>query len=62
MKMVKIFSEKTVYEASKERINYLFDEFEDIYVSVSGGKDSTVALNVTLEVARERGRRIGCFF
>lgn len=60
--MVKIFSEKTVYEASKERINYLFDEFEDIYVSVSGGKDSTVALNVTLEVARERGRRIGCFF
>ena len=62
MKMVKVIYDKTVYEAAKERLNYIFDEFEDVYVSVSGGKDSTVALYMTLEVAKERGRRIGVFF
>lgn len=60
--MTKVFQDKDVYTASKERIGFLFDEFEDIYVSVSGGKDSTVVFNLVLEVARERGRRIGCFF
>lgn len=59
---MKYYNDKTVLEAAKERINFLFDEFEDIYVAVSGGKDSTVALYVTLEVARERGRRIGLYF
>lgn len=59
---MKIIYDKTVYEASKERLNFLFDEFEEIYVSVSGGKDSTVAFNMTLEIARERRRKIGCFF
>lgn len=59
---MKVFSEKNVYDASIERLNYLFDEFEDVYVSVSGGKDSTVALFMTLEVARQRGRKVGVFF
>lgn len=54
---MKIIYDKNVYEAAKERLNFLFDEFEDIYVSVSGGKDSTVALNMTLEVARERNQK-----
>jgi len=38
------------------RIRYLFDEFENITVSFSGGKDSTVVLNLALIVAREKGR------
>lgn len=59
---MKIFRDENVYEAAKKRLNFLFDEFEDVYVAVSGGKDSTVALYMTLEVARERGRRIGMFF
>lgn len=59
---MKVFHSDNVYVAAKKRLNYLFDEFEDIYVSVSGGKDSTVALFMTLEVARERGRKIGLFF
>lgn len=59
---MKVFYDKNVYEAAKQRLNFLFDEFEDIYVAVSGGKDSTVALYMTLEVARERGRNIGLFF
>jgi len=50
-----------VYEAAISRINKVFDEFECIYVSFSGGKDSGVLLNLALEVARERGRKIAVF-
>lgn len=59
---MKIFGEQNVYEAAKERLNFLFDEFDDLIVAVSGGKDSQVAFYMTLEVAKERGRTIGMFF
>lgn len=59
---IKIFGDKNVYEAAIERLNFLFDEFDDISVAVSGGKDSTIALFMTLEVARARGRGINMFF
>lgn len=45
----------TVYEAALNRIRWLFDEFENnVAVSFSGGKDSTVVLNLALIVAKER--------
>lgn len=53
---MKIYLKQNVLEAAKERINYLFDEFEEVCVGFSGGKDSCVVLNLTLEVAAERGR------
>lgn len=53
---MKIYSKKTVYEAAIERINLIFDEFPIIIVGFSGGKDSTVTLNLALQVAQERGR------
>lgn len=53
---MKIYSDKTVLEASRERISYLFDEFPNIVVGMSGGKDSTVVFNLTLDEARKRGR------
>jgi predicted phosphoadenosine phosphosulfate sulfurtransferase len=43
----------TVYEASQERIAYLFDEFEQIIISFSGGKDSGVMLNLVLDYAKK---------
>lgn len=46
----------TVYEVALNRIRYIFDEFDDIAVSTSGGKDSTVVLEMALMVARERNR------
>jgi predicted phosphoadenosine phosphosulfate sulfurtransferase len=53
---MKNYLETNVFEATKERINYVFDNFDDYFVSFSGGKDSGVMLNMVIEVARERGR------
>lgn len=53
---MKIFKKYNVYEAALERIRYLFDEFENIVVAFSGGKDSTVILNIALKVAEEKKR------
>ncbi len=44
---------KNVYEAALERIKFIFNEFEQIVISFSGGKDSGVMLNLTLEYARK---------
>ena len=43
---MRIYSEKNVYEMALERIRYLFDEFKNIIVCTSGGKDSTVIFNL----------------
>ncbi|MDK4482030.1 phosphoadenosine phosphosulfate reductase family protein [Fusobacterium necrophorum] len=42
-----------VYEASRKRIQYAISEFDNIIVSFSGGKDSGVMLNLTLDIAKE---------
>ena len=51
-----------VLDAAKERVSFIFDNFEKIIVSISGGKDSTVSVHLILEEARKRNRRIGIFF
>jgi predicted phosphoadenosine phosphosulfate sulfurtransferase len=48
-----------VLEAAKQRISWTFDNFDKIYVSFSGGKDSTVMLHLVAEEAIKRNRRIG---
>lgn len=45
----------SVYDASIERLDYIFGNFSKIYLSFSGGKDSGVMLNLTLDYMRERG-------
>ena len=42
-----------VYDAAMKRIEYLFNEFEQIIISFSGGKDSGVMLNITLDYAKK---------
>lgn len=61
--MKKIYQNKTVYEATMERLDFIFSEFENIYISFSGGKDSSLVYNLVLKYMRERNitRRIGLF-
>lgn len=59
--LVQRYGGKTVLEAVRERTSFLFDNFEEIVVSVSGGKDSTVTAHLMLTEAHQRGRRIGLF-
>ena len=53
---MKFYSNNNVYEESINRIEYFFDEFEEVIVGFSGGKDSTVTLNLALEVAEKKNR------
>lgn len=48
-----------VLEAAKKRISKSFDEFERLYVSFSGGKDSSVMFHLVASEARKRQRKIG---
>lgn len=48
-----------VLEAAKQRARWTFDNFERVYLSFSGGKDSTVMLHIVAEIAREKDRRFG---
>ena len=55
----KIYNNKTVLESSKERISLTFDNFEKIYISFSGGKDSSVMSHLVLSEAKKRNRKVG---
>jgi predicted phosphoadenosine phosphosulfate sulfurtransferase len=48
--------EADVMTAALDRIRRIYDLFDRVVVSFSGGKDSTTVLNLTAMVARERGR------
>ncbi|MCP4261531.1 MAG: phosphoadenosine phosphosulfate reductase family protein [Planctomycetes bacterium] len=54
--MTKIYSEQNVWDAALDRIRYLFDEFPNVIVAFSGGKDSTVVFNLAMIVAKEKNR------
>lgn len=42
-----------VYDAAVQRIDFIFKNFERIYVSFSGGKDSGVMLNMVIDYMRQ---------
>lgn len=52
-----------VYDAFLERIQFIFEEFDHIYVSFSGGKDSGLLLNMVLDYRNQHypERTIGVF-
>ena len=52
----------TVEQAARERIIKVFDDFPRIYVSFSGGKDSTVMLHLVMDEAIRRNRKVGVLF
>lgn len=53
---MKILLKKNVKEAAYERVERLFNDFENVVVGFSGGKDSTCVLNIALDIAEKLNR------
>jgi len=51
-----------VLDAARERISYVFDNFERVYVSFSGGKDSTIMFHLVMDEAMKREEKVGLLF
>ena len=55
----KIEINESVLSASKKRINYIFDNFNRIYISFSVGKDSSVMTHLVIKEAIKRNKKVG---
>jgi len=60
--MPKIALDINVLDAARQRLEWVFDNCPQIYVSFSGGKDSSVLLHLAVDEAKKRGRKIGVLF
>ncbi len=56
---IKKYSSVNVLDAAKARIEYAFDNFERLYISFSGGKDSSVMMHLVMQEAIKRNRTVG---
>ena len=56
---LKNYTNKSVLTAAKERVAWTFDQVEKVYVSFSGGKDSTVMMHLVMDEAIKRDRKVG---
>ena len=58
-----IYTDINVYDAAMQRLDYIFHEFENVYVSFSGGKDSGLLLNLCLQWLdkNQPNRKLGVF-
>lgn len=61
--MIRKYMDKNVYDALQDRLKFIFEEFDNIYVSFSGGKDSGLLLNLTLDFQKKYypDKKIGVF-
>lgn len=52
-----------VHEAANRRLKIIFDYFDYVYVSFSGGKDSGILLHLCMDYIRMHapGRKLGVF-
>ena len=60
---MKVYKKTNVYEETQERLKYIFNEFDNIYVSFSGGKDSGLLLNLVIDFMKKNkiNKRVGVF-
>lgn len=59
---IKIYKDKSVLDASRERIAYTFDNFERIYLAFSGGKDSSVMFHLVMDEAIKRRKKVAVMY
>lgn len=62
MPPTQVFTGENVLDAARRRVKFIFDHYENIQVSISGGKDSEVLAHLLLAEAKERNRKVGLFF
>lgn len=51
--MRRVYKNTNVWDATQKRIEYIFGNFERVYLSFSGGKDSGMLLNILIKYMRE---------
>ena len=59
---MKIYNDKNVFDASMERIEFAFDNFDNLCVSYSGGKDSTVMIQLVEMIAKKKNKKYDVLF
>ncbi len=62
MAETKKYLEKDVLTAARHRLETAFTEFDHVYLSVSGGKDSSVMMQLAREVAADLGETFDILF
>lgn len=60
--MSKKYLEKNVLEATRDRLQIIFENFENVYFSFSGGKDSSVMVQLANMVAKQMNRKFDLLF
>ena len=60
--MPKIYLEKNVLEAAFERLEIIFNNFDNIYFSVSAGKDSSVMVQLANIVAQRMNKKFDVLY
>lgn len=60
--MSKVYTTTNVLTAARERINLMFSDFDSIYLCVSGGKDSSVMLQLCADIARQKGIKFNVLY
>ena len=51
--MIKKYVETNVYDATIDRLRYIYEEFDNVLIAFSGGKDSGVLLNLAYDYAKK---------
>ena len=61
MRKERVYKDIDVYQASQERLDFIFSNFEKVYISFSGGKDSGILLNLVLDYVKKHkiNKKIG---
>jgi len=60
--MAKVYTDKNVLDAALERYEIIFNDFDNIYFSFSGGKDSSVMVQLAAKVARKLNKKFDVIF
>ena len=60
--MPKIYNDENVLEAANKRFDIIFNEFDNYYFSVSGGKDSSVMIQLAVRKASELNKKFSVLY